>query len=136
MLWEGMVGGELAAAGVQQETKGSTALKALTTQKSSHCIVQSANLLHQLRKSSSHSEQIVAKLSKDLAAKIPSIKTTGQLLEQMPSIIVALDAHLDSAFQSALLLDDVRSILLDDRHSTTSAVNFPMDTSQESSCSQ
>jgi hypothetical protein len=67
MLWEGMVGGELAAAEVQQETKGSTALKALATHKSSHCIVQSANLLHQLRKSSSHSEQVSGSLSLSLS---------------------------------------------------------------------
>jgi hypothetical protein len=132
MLWEGMVGG----GGVTQETKGSTALKSLVVDKSSHCIVQSANLLQHLRKYS-HSEEIVAKLSKDVAAKIPNIKTTGQLLEQMPSVIVALDAHLDSAFQSALLLEDIRSILLNDKPSTASAVNLPMDdTSQESSHSQ
>ncbi len=54
MLWEGMVGG---GGGVAQETKGSTALKSLVADKSSHCIVQSANLLQHLRKSS-HSEEV------------------------------------------------------------------------------
>ncbi len=64
------MGGELAAAGLQQETKGSTALKALATHKSSHCIVQSANLLHQLRKSSSHPEQVSGSLSLSLSLSL------------------------------------------------------------------
>jgi len=83
MLWEGMVGGELAAAGVQQETKGSTALKALTTQKSSHCIVQSANLLHQLRKSSSHSEQVSRSLSLSLSLSVHASFLSAVLVSKL-----------------------------------------------------
>lgn len=42
-------------AGVPADTQGSTALKALATDKISTCILQSANLLHLLR-NSAHSE--------------------------------------------------------------------------------
>ncbi len=50
-------GGGGGGAGVAQETKGSTALKSLVADKSSYCIVQSANLVQHLRKSS-HSEEV------------------------------------------------------------------------------
>jgi hypothetical protein len=49
----------LMMAGVPADTQGSTALKALATDKISTCILQSANLLHLLR-NSSHSEVRIA----------------------------------------------------------------------------
>lgn len=42
-------------AGVPADTQGSTALKSLATERTSNCILQSANLL-QLLRNSSHSE--------------------------------------------------------------------------------
>ncbi|KAG0608894.1 hypothetical protein M758_8G141100 [Ceratodon purpureus] len=102
-------------AGVPADTQGSTALKALATDSISSSVLQSANLLHLLR-NAPHSETI-AKLPKDLSLKIPIIKTTGELLEQMPSVIVALDSHLDNAIRSSSMLKEVRSILVDSPHS-------------------
>jgi hypothetical protein len=105
-------------AGVPADTQGSTALKALATDKISTCILQSANLLHLLR-NSAHSE-VVAKLPKDLSLKVPNVKTTGEILEQMPSVIVALDSHLDNAIRSSSMLKEVKSILVDAPHSLPS----------------
>lgn len=93
------------------DTQGSTALKALSTQKLSNCILQSLQLL----RNSDHCVA-VAKLPKHLSLKIPNVKSTGELLEQMPSVIVALDSHLDNATRSSLMLQEIRSILHDSSH--------------------
>lgn len=116
-------------AGVPANTQGSTALKALATDRISTCILQSANL-SQLLRNSAHTE-IVAKLSKDLSLKVSNIKTTGELLEQMPSVIVALDSHLDSAIRSSSMLQEVRSILIDSSH--TPPIPLPINPVQDPS---
>lgn len=53
--------------------------------------------------------QASSKLPKELLAKAPSIKNTGMLLQQMPGVIAALDAHSD---KSLLSLSELETVLL------------------------
>ncbi|XVE65248.1 hypothetical protein DITRI_Ditri07aG0165800 [Diplodiscus trichospermus] len=51
------------------------------------------------------------KLPKNLLAKTPTIKNTGQMLELMPRVISSLDAHIDSGLQSVPHLKTVTQLL-------------------------
>lgn len=92
-------------------TTNSTA-KAVAADRSIQVITTAAHLMR-LVKESSHSE-MVAQLPKDLAAKVPHIRSTGILLEQMPAVIVALDTHIDDAIKSASDLKTVGHLLSSD----------------------
>ncbi|CAN1173686.1 Tobamovirus multiplication protein 2B [Linum perenne] len=41
----------------------------------------------------------LSKLPKNLLAKASTIRNTGQILEQLPQVISALDAHMESGLQ-------------------------------------
>ncbi|XP_073396864.1 uncharacterized protein [Physcomitrium patens] len=62
------------------------------------------------------SMEIVTKGPKDLSLKIPTAKTTGELLENMPSAMAAFDSHLDNAIRSSSMLQEVQSIVIDNPH--------------------
>ncbi|XP_016677228.1 tobamovirus multiplication protein 2B isoform X1 [Gossypium hirsutum] len=51
------------------------------------------------------------KLPKNLLAKTPTIKNTGQMLELMPRAISSLDAHIDNGLQSVPHLKTVIQLL-------------------------
>ncbi|KAJ4826782.1 hypothetical protein Tsubulata_034769 [Turnera subulata] len=53
----------------------------------------------------------LSKLPKNLLAKASTIKNTGQVLEQMPRVISALDAHMESGLQSVPHLQTVIQLL-------------------------
>ncbi|KAI5065087.1 hypothetical protein GOP47_0019782 [Adiantum capillus-veneris] len=55
--------------------------------------------------------QANAKLPKELLAKASSIKNTGVLLQQMPGVIAALDAHSDKSLVSFSELETILSLL-------------------------
>eukprot|EP00249_Psilotum_nudum_P036547 c7946_g1_i1 orf=144-488(+) len=90
-------------------SNGRTA-KAMVADHLSQSIVSASNLVHLIRESSS--AESLAKLPKELVGKTPNIKNTGGILEQMPRIITALDAHLDNGLESASQLDLVKSLLV------------------------
>lgn len=76
----------------------------------SNSILSLSNLAQLIRDTSP--TEGLSKLPKELLAKTPNVKNTGQILEQMPIAIVALDAHLDKALESLSELRTVRSLLL------------------------
>eukprot|EP00250_Pteridium_aquilinum_P014880 c22257_g1_i1 orf=120-458(+) len=78
----------------------------------SHCVLSVSNLAELIRNTSP--TQAIAKLPKELLAKAPSITNTGMLLQQMPGVIAALDAHLDKSLVSLSELETIIS-LLDDK---------------------
>ncbi|KAJ7521009.1 hypothetical protein O6H91_19G034000 [Diphasiastrum complanatum] len=86
----------------------SAPLKAAAVECTTRCIQSATNLLHLLRDTSP--SRSLAKLPKEILAKVPNVKKTGKLLHQMPAIIIVLDTNLDAALQSASCLHDVRSL--------------------------
>ncbi|KAK6250981.1 hypothetical protein SCA6_004986 [Theobroma cacao] len=75
--------------------------KSIVTEQISQAVQSTSNLLHLMQQSSPSQTQLM-KLPKNLLAKAPTIKNTGQMLEQMPRVISALDAHIDSGLQRNL----------------------------------
>jgi len=61
----------------------------------SQAVLSTSNLLHLMQQSSP--TQGLVKLPKNLLAKTTNIKNTEQVLDQMPLVISALDAHLARA---------------------------------------
>ncbi|KAD5508044.1 hypothetical protein E3N88_15747 [Mikania micrantha] len=53
----------------------------------------------------------LVKLPKNLLAKASTIKNTQQVLEQLPSVISLLDAHMDNGLQSVSHLETVTRLL-------------------------
>ncbi|KAL5550947.1 hypothetical protein UlMin_001123 [Ulmus minor] len=97
--------------------------KATVTDQISQAVQSTSNLLHLMQQSSSSQVQL-GKLPKNLLAKSSTIKNTGQLLEQMPRVISALDAHMENGMQSVPHLQTVIQLLAN------------METNQLSSLSQ
>ncbi|KAE8728414.1 Tobamovirus multiplication protein 2B [Hibiscus syriacus] len=60
---------------------------------------------------SSPSRTQLMKLPKNLLAKAPTIKNTGQMLELMPRAISSLNAHIDNGLQSVPHLKTVIQLL-------------------------
>ncbi|XP_021286290.1 tobamovirus multiplication protein 2B isoform X2 [Herrania umbratica] len=75
--------------------------KSIVTEQISQAVQSTSNLLHLMQQSSPSQTQLM-KLPKNLLAKTPTIKNTGQMLEQMPRVVSALDAHIDSGLQRNL----------------------------------
>eukprot|EP01018_Ginkgo_biloba_P033220 Gb_05529 [translate_table: standard] len=95
--------------------------KAMVADQISQAVLSTSNLLHLMQESSP--AQSLVKLPKNLLGKVPNIKSTGQALEQMPHIISSLDAHLDSALQSASQLHTVRCLLVN-RETSAAHVSY------------
>ncbi|KAK7401706.1 hypothetical protein VNO78_13401 [Psophocarpus tetragonolobus] len=76
---------------------GGTA-KATVAEQISQAVQSTSNLLHLMQHSSPAQAQLV-KLPKDLLAKVPIIKNTEQVLEQLPRVISSLDAHMENGLQ-------------------------------------
>ncbi|KAG8043253.1 hypothetical protein GUJ93_ZPchr1024g33227 [Zizania palustris] len=53
----------------------------------------------------------LAKLPKNLLAKVSLAKNTGQVLHQLPGVISSLDAYMDSSLQSASQIKTVKQLL-------------------------
>ncbi|GBG70216.1 hypothetical protein CBR_g6348 [Chara braunii] len=87
-------------------------LKKYVSEKITESVQATIQLTQGLRRSSNVDE--IAKFPKALATKNDNIVGTGQLLEQMPSVIAALDANLDAAIHRAALLPRLRAQLEED----------------------
>ncbi|XWS62107.1 hypothetical protein CRYUN_Cryun07bG0182900 [Craigia yunnanensis] len=84
--------------------------KSTVTEQISQALQFPSNLLHLMQQSSPSQTQLM-KLPKNLLAKTPTIKNTGQMLEQMPRVISLLDAHINSPLQSVPHLKTVIQLL-------------------------
>ncbi|KAG8058716.1 hypothetical protein GUJ93_ZPchr0002g23060 [Zizania palustris] len=73
--------------------------------------VQSTSNLLQLMEQSSPAQARLAKLPKNLLAKVSLAKNTGQVLHQLPGVISSLDAYMDSSLQSASQIKTVKQLL-------------------------
>ncbi|XP_020598844.1 tobamovirus multiplication protein 2B isoform X2 [Phalaenopsis equestris] len=73
--------------------------------------VQSTSNLLRLMEESSPSQEHLLKLPKNLLAKVPAVKNTGQVLEQLPRLISSLDAYMESSLQNVPHLKTVSQLL-------------------------
>ncbi|XP_057976683.1 tobamovirus multiplication protein 2B isoform X1 [Malania oleifera] len=87
------------------------AAKATVSDQISQAVQSTSNLLHLMQQSSSSQAQII-KLPKNLLAKTSTIRNTGQVLEHMPRVISALDAHMENGLQSVPHLKTVSQLLV------------------------
>ncbi|EOY24068.1 Tobamovirus multiplication 2B protein isoform 2 [Theobroma cacao] len=85
--------------------------KSIVTEQISQAVQSTSNLLHLMQQSSPSQQTQLMKLPKNLLAKAPTIKNTGQMLEQMPRVISVLDAQIDSGLQSVPHLKTVIQLL-------------------------
>ncbi|XVF51929.1 hypothetical protein PTKIN_Ptkin04bG0223400 [Pterospermum kingtungense] len=129
----------MATAGGGRNVQGTSSregtAKSIVTEQISQAVQSTSNLLHLMQQSSPSQTQLM-KLPKNLLAKTPTIKNTGQVLEQMPKVISSLDAHIDSGLQSVphlktviQLLDNIESCQL----SSLSQARFPQGENQQAS---
>ncbi|XP_009771728.1 uncharacterized protein LOC107796432 isoform X2 [Nicotiana tabacum] len=72
--------------------------KTMVADQITQSIQSTSNLLH-LMLQSSPSQAELMKLPKTLFAKTPTIKNTELVLEQLPQVISALDAHMENGLQ-------------------------------------
>ncbi|KAK6947454.1 hypothetical protein RJ641_000927 [Dillenia turbinata] len=84
--------------------------KTMVSDQISQAVVSTSNLLH-LMHQSSPSQARLTKLPKNLLAKASTIKNTGQVLEQMPSVISNFDAHMENGLQSVPHLKTISQLL-------------------------
>ncbi|KAF5734276.1 tobamovirus multiplication protein 2B-like isoform X1 [Tripterygium wilfordii] len=96
--------------GSSSSSKRDDTAKAMVADQISQAVQSTSNLLHLMQQSSPSQTQLM-KLPKNLLAKTPTIKNTGQVLEQMPQVISSLDAHLENGLQSVLHLKPVIQLL-------------------------
>ncbi|XVF10997.1 hypothetical protein REPUB_Repub07fG0231300 [Reevesia pubescens] len=105
---------KMATAGGVGSVKGTSSregtTKSIVTEQISQAVQSTSNLLHLMQQSSPSQTQLM-KLPKNLLAKTPTIKNTGQMLELMPRVISSLDAHIDSGLQSVPHLKTVIQLL-------------------------
>lgn len=73
--------------------------------------IQSTSNLIQFMLQTSPSQAQLAKLPKNLLAKTSMIKNTEAALQQMPQVISALDAHMESGLQSVPHLKTVIQVM-------------------------
>ncbi|GMI71750.1 tobamovirus multiplication 2B [Hibiscus trionum] len=84
--------------------------KSTVTEQISQAVQSTSNLLHLMQQSSPSQTQLM-QLPRNLLAKTPTIKNTGQMLELMPRVISSLDAHVDNGLQSVPHLKTVIQLL-------------------------
>ncbi|KAI3716855.1 hypothetical protein L1987_68052 [Smallanthus sonchifolius] len=84
--------------------------KTMVTDQITQAVLSTSNLLHIMLQSSPSQNNLV-KLPKNLLARASTIKNTQQVLEQMPSVISSLDAHMDNGLQSVSRLETVTRLL-------------------------
>nr|XP_043607238.1 tobamovirus multiplication protein 2B [Erigeron canadensis] len=84
--------------------------KTMVTDQITQAVLSASNLLHIMLQSSPSQDKLV-KLPKNLLAKTSTIRNTQQVLEQMPSVISSLDAHMDYGLQSVPHLETVTRLL-------------------------
>ncbi|KAI0500131.1 hypothetical protein KFK09_018340 [Dendrobium nobile] len=73
-------------------------------------VQSTSNLLH-LMQESSPSQALLTKLPKNLLAKAPTVKNTGQVLGQLPRVISSLDAYMENSLQNVPHLKTVSQLL-------------------------
>ncbi|XP_059299214.1 tobamovirus multiplication protein 2B [Lycium ferocissimum] len=96
--------------GVSSNSSRDGSAKTMVSDQISQSIQSTSNLLH-LMLQSSPSQAELMKLPKSLFAKTPTIKNTELVLEQLPRVISALDAHMDNGLQSVPQLKTVMQLL-------------------------
>ncbi|KAL3737832.1 tobamovirus multiplication protein 2B [Eucalyptus grandis] len=84
--------------------------KAIVADQISQAVQSTSNLLH-LMQQSSPSQARLTMLPKKLLAKTATIGNTGRVLEEMPRVISALDAHVETSLQSVPHLQTVVQLL-------------------------
>ncbi|CAJ1962071.1 unnamed protein product [Sphenostylis stenocarpa] len=89
---------------------GGGTTKTTVAEQISQALQSTANLLHLMQQSSPTQAQLV-KLPKNLLAKVPTIKNTEQVLEQLPRVISSLDAHMEIGLQNVPHLKTVVQVL-------------------------
>ncbi|XP_075493525.1 tobamovirus multiplication protein 2B isoform X2 [Primulina tabacum] len=94
--------------------------------------VQSTSNLLNLMLESSPSHMLLSKLPKNLLSRISTMKNTELVLEQMPQVISALDAHVESGLQSLPHLDTVVKLLSNMQSSQLKSLSKTQLTQQES----
>ncbi|KAK7401705.1 hypothetical protein VNO78_13400 [Psophocarpus tetragonolobus] len=102
---------------------GGTA-KATVAEQISQAVQSTSNLLHLMQHSSPAQAQLV-KLPKDLLAKVPIIKNTEQVLEQLPWVISCLDAHMENGLQNVPHLKTVVQVLSNMESSQLNSLSRP-----------
>ncbi|PON43376.1 Tobamovirus multiplication protein 2B [Trema orientale] len=104
--------------------------KSVVSDQISQAIQSTSNLLHLMQTSSPTQTQLM-KLPKNLLAKTPTIKNTGQLLEQMPRVISSLDAHMENGLQSVPHLQTVIRLLANMESSQLISLSQPQRSREE-----
>ncbi|KAK7324443.1 hypothetical protein VNO77_27999 [Canavalia gladiata] len=91
-------------------TGGGGTAKSMVAEQISQAVQSTSNLLHLMQHSSPAQTQLI-KLPKNLLAKVPTIKNTEQVLEQLPVVISSLDAHMENGLQNVPHLKTVVQLL-------------------------
>ncbi|XP_009771730.1 tobamovirus multiplication protein 2B isoform X4 [Nicotiana tabacum] len=103
--------------------------KTMVADQITQSIQSTSNLLH-LMLQSSPSQAELMKLPKTLFAKTPTIKNTELVLEQLPQVISALDAHMENGLQRAsfsaipCIRDDYQLMMMKRRFKTRSDISL------------
>lgn len=110
-----LISGGMATSTSTGKTGGSSSsrdgsAKTMVADQITQSIQSTSNLLH-LMLQSSPSQAELMKLPKTLFAKTPTIKNTELVLEQLPQVISALDAHMENGLQSVPQLKTVMQLL-------------------------
>ncbi|XP_061341889.1 tobamovirus multiplication protein 2B-like isoform X3 [Gastrolobium bilobum] len=80
---------------------GGASAKSMVAEQISQAVQSTSNLLHLMQQTSPAQAQLI-KLPKNLLAKVSTIKNTEQVLNQMPRVISALDAHMENGLHKNL----------------------------------
>ncbi|PKA52507.1 hypothetical protein AXF42_Ash019134 [Apostasia shenzhenica] len=111
----------MAMSGGSANAEGSA--KAAVAEQICQTVQSTSNLLHLMQESSS-SQALLEKLPRNLLAKAPTVKNTGQVLEQLPQVISSLDAFLEISLKSIPHLKTVSQLLSNMENSQLRSV-FP-----------
>ncbi|KAK7401707.1 hypothetical protein VNO78_13404 [Psophocarpus tetragonolobus] len=122
-FWRRMAAPDSAVGGGGGSGSGGTA-KATVAEQISQAVQSTSNLLHLMQHSSPAQAQLV-KLPKDLLAKVPIIKNTEQVLEQLPRVISSLDAHMENGLQNVPHLKTVVQVLSNMESSQLNSLSRP-----------
>ncbi|XP_019443807.1 PREDICTED: tobamovirus multiplication protein 2B [Lupinus angustifolius] len=109
-LWRRTMATPGSAAGSGGGSSEGSSAKAMVAEQISQAVQSTSNLLH-LMQHSSPAQVKLSMLPKNLLAKVPTIKNTEQILEQMPGVISSLDAHMDYGLQNIPNLKTVVQLL-------------------------
>ncbi|XP_061362215.1 tobamovirus multiplication protein 2B-like [Gastrolobium bilobum] len=101
---------------------GGASAKSMVAEQISQAVQSTSNLLHLMQQTSPAQAQLV-KLPKNLLAKVSTIKNTEQVLNQMPGVISALDAHMENGLHNIPHLKTVVQLLANMESSQLSSLS-------------